>query len=53
MLMEDYATAAKILRARTPSEQKALGRRVEGFIQELWDDSLPGVLDAILWAKYK
>ena len=38
---------------RTPSEQKALGRRVEGFIQELWDDSLPGVLDAILWAKYK
>ena len=53
MLMEDYATAAKILRARTPSEQKALGRRVEGFIQELWDESLPGVLDAILWAKYR
>ncbi|MEM8918335.1 MAG: NADAR family protein [Pseudomonadota bacterium] len=36
-LFDDHETREKILEAREPGEQKALGRRVVGFDQDLWD----------------
>jgi len=35
-LFGDEQTAAKILRAKTPKEQKQLGREVKGFNERIW-----------------
>lgn len=37
MLFGDHETAAKILLAETPGEQKQLGREVKNFDQEVWE----------------
>lgn len=37
MTFEDKKTAEKVLRARTPKEAKALGKKVKGFTNEYWD----------------
>ena len=37
MLFEDLETAKEILETKTPREQKALGRRVKNFKDEVWD----------------
>ena len=37
ILFEDFDTAEKILKAKTPKEHKALGRIVSGFDAEIWD----------------
>jgi hypothetical protein len=37
MLFRDKKTAAKILEARKPREQKALGREVKNFDSKTWD----------------
>ncbi len=38
MLFGDQETAAKILKATTPSEQKKLGRLVRNFDKDQWDN---------------
>ena len=35
-LFEDWKSREEILRAGTPREQKALGRRVAGFEEDAW-----------------
>lgn len=37
MTFEDKKTAEKILKAKTPKEAKALGRKVKDFTNEYWD----------------
>lgn len=37
ILFNDSETAQKILNAKTPFEQKALGREVKNFNQQIWD----------------
>lgn len=36
-LFSDSETEALILKARTPKEQKALGRQVKGFVEDVWN----------------
>lgn len=36
-LFQDHDTAQRILQAKTPKEQKALGRQVRNFNQDIWD----------------
>lgn len=36
MLFEDPETAEEIMQAKTPKAQKALGRKVSGFTNEVW-----------------
>ncbi len=38
-LFYDYATAYKIVKAKTPKEAKELGRQVKNFDQKIWDDN--------------
>lgn len=38
MLFNDVETARKIMLAKTPREHKALGRQVQGFDAEVWDE---------------
>jgi len=37
LLFGDAKTAAKIMQAQTPDEQKQLGREVKGFDKDIWD----------------
>lgn len=37
LLFNDQETAKAILKAKDPKEQKALGRQVKGFKEDLWD----------------
>ncbi len=37
MTFKDYGTAQDIMDAESPSQQKALGREVEGFDKNIWD----------------
>jgi len=36
LLFADYATASKIMESSTPKEQKALGRKVKNFGEDMW-----------------
>lgn len=38
MLFSDAETAEEILKAKSPRDQKALGRKVKGFIKEEWEN---------------
>ncbi|KAI9653903.1 MAG: hypothetical protein M1831_005588 [Alyxoria varia] len=37
LTLSDQATASAILRAKSPKDQKRLGRKVKGFSEEAWD----------------
>jgi ribA/ribD-fused uncharacterized protein len=37
MLFQDIKTAEAILKTSDPKKQKALGRQVQGFTEEVWD----------------
>lgn len=52
-LFNDLETAQKILNATHPKEQKRLGRQVQGFDQDLWDDRKVGILRAGLREKFR
>lgn len=52
LLFGDAATAAEIMTARTPREQKALGRKVRGFDAKVWDPAARGIVFRGNWAKY-
>ena len=38
-LFEDYDTLYQIIQADSPKEAKSLGRKVKGFVPEVWDES--------------
>ncbi|KWU19203.1 NADAR family protein [Burkholderia cenocepacia] len=49
MLFGDTATAALILDEPVPSEQKKLGRKVAGFVKEVWDAwNIPFMVEGLL-----
>jgi ribA/ribD-fused uncharacterized protein len=52
MLFGDRETAERILKARTPREQKALGRQVIGFDESVWILFREGVVFDGSYAKY-
>jgi len=38
LLFGDYASATQIMKCESPRDQKALGRKVSGFDQHIWDE---------------
>lgn len=52
LLFGDQETAAKILLADTPREQKALGREVKGFSQSIWELFREGIVFTGSYAKF-
>jgi ribA/ribD-fused uncharacterized protein len=52
MLFGDRETAGRILKAQTPKEQKALGRKVNGFDEAVWGLFREGVVFTGSYAKY-
>lgn len=52
VLFGDYETAAAILAATTPREQKHLGREVKNFIPEAWELFREGVVYTGSYAKF-
>lgn len=51
-LFEDDASADEIMRAKTPKEQKRLGRSVHGFDQSVWEQHRERIVYDILFAKF-
>ena len=52
MLFGDRETAGRILKAKTPREQKAHGRHVQGFGEAVWQLFREGVVFDGSYAKY-
>lgn len=44
LLFEDKETAAKILKTEKPGKQKALGRQVKNFDQQVWEEHCKGIV---------
>jgi ribA/ribD-fused uncharacterized protein len=44
LLFNDHQTATLILNAQTPKEQKALGRRIQNYVQKIWDLHKMGIV---------
>lgn len=53
MFFGDAETAALILAEPSPAEQKKLGRKVKGFIKEVWDDVCVDLMVPVLVAKFR
>ncbi len=52
VLFDDALTAAKILHTQRPREQKALGREVQGFREDVWKCFRGGVVYTACYAKF-
>ena len=52
LLFEDYEIASQIMNTTNPKKQKALGRKVEGFIKRKWDVVAKGVVYDGNYAKF-
>lgn len=52
MLFNDEKTAEKILKAKTPREQKNLGREVRGFNQGTWDKNKLKIVEEGTYLKF-
>jgi len=52
MFFGDAETAAEILAEPSPAEQKKLGRKVKGFVKEVWDDVCEDLMVPVLVAKF-
>lgn len=48
----DVKTAEAIMKAKSPKTQKALGRRVEGYVDEQWEQKRVGAVTAANIAKF-
>ncbi|KAF2084778.1 DUF1768-domain-containing protein [Saccharata proteae CBS 121410] len=48
----DEETAAQILRATTPAEHKALGRKVKDFDRQVWDQHKSRIVEEGNWHKF-
>ncbi|MCJ1466367.1 hypothetical protein MMC07_004986 [Pseudocyphellaria aurata] len=52
VLFGDVATAEKILAAKTPMKQKALGREVKGFDVQRWNEHRERIVENGNWHKF-
>ncbi len=52
MLFNDHKTAEKIIRETEPGKQKALGRQVRNFKDEIWDANKVALVTEINLAKF-
>jgi ribA/ribD-fused uncharacterized protein len=52
LLFEDTDVAAKILKAEDPGKQKALGRQVRNFDEDVWDGRKRNIVKRINYAKF-
>ena len=52
MLFGDQATAQKILEAKEPREQKALGRAVQNFDTAVWQENAKKIVYKANFAKF-
>ena len=52
ILFGDEETADKIMKAETPKEQKALGRKVKGFEGGKWDANKSRIVEDGNWYKF-
>lgn len=53
ILFNDHVAATKILAAKDPRKQKALGRTVRNFHQAVWDKEALGIMILVLTAKFE
>lgn len=51
-LFKDDEAANKVMAAKTPKEQKIIGRSVKNFDQTVWEENRDAVMDKILLAKF-
>jgi ribA/ribD-fused uncharacterized protein len=52
MLFEDKEIADQILAAKWPGDHKALGRKVKGYVEEVWVARRSPIQDAIAFARF-
>lgn len=52
LLFRDIETAEKIMIAKTPKKQKALGREVKGFNEKLWNQHREKIVEEGNWHKF-
>lgn len=52
ILFKDQKTAQRILEAKTPKEQKALGRLVKNYNENIWSKNREKIMINILLAKF-
>lgn len=52
VLFEDLETAALILQENDPGRQKALGRRVKGFTEAMWEENKCGIVYRVNFEKF-
>src|SRR5665648_126630 len=52
LLFNDPIAASKIMKTRNSQTQKALGRKVKGFVQATWDENVASLAYRILYAKF-
>ena len=52
LLFRDNETAAKIMAATKPSKQRALGREVQGFTVEAWEQNREKIVEEGNWNKF-
>ena len=52
LTFSDYYIAEKILNEKNPKEQKALGRKVDGFNKSIWDSVCLGIVYKGNFAKF-
>lgn len=52
MIMEDYASAQKIMETTDPKECKALGRKVKPFYANLWNQHKENIVYTGCYAKF-
>jgi ribA/ribD-fused uncharacterized protein len=53
VLFSDYEVAAQILKTTAPKEQKALGRKVRNFTQEVWEANRERIVEEGSYFKFK
>ncbi|KAH8778135.1 hypothetical protein BGZ57DRAFT_758053 [Hyaloscypha finlandica] len=53
ILFSDHEIAAQILKTTVPKEQKALGRRVSNFNQEVWEANRERIVEEGSYFKFK
>ncbi|PMD48603.1 hypothetical protein L207DRAFT_505637 [Hyaloscypha variabilis F] len=53
LLFSDHEIAAKILKTTVPKEQKALGRLVSNFSQEIWEANRERIVEEGSYFKFK
>lgn len=53
VLFQDYGTAEEILATAKPGKQKALGRQVAGFDEDIWKQHREQIVEEGNWWKFK